>query len=63
MLKYGKGDKSGITFGVITDAKANEQKSKTSFDYSADINTSFVWGMGGSLNMYNTTKVNSNTFK
>ena len=46
--KYGSGDKSGITFGVCTDEIFNQQKDKTSFDYSGDINVTGFYGMGGS---------------
>ena len=57
--KYGRGDKSGITFGLCEDSLFNTQKEKTSFDYSGDINVDGFYGIGGSQNIYNMTKTES----
>ena len=53
IVKYTTGDKSGITYGICEEGLAQSQKTKTSFNYSSDINVStrFI-GIGGSQNKY-----------
>ena len=60
MEKYSKSDKSGITFGICEEYVFQDQKDKTSFDYSRDIKrSSGFYGIGGSQNLYSMKKPNT----